>query len=513
MAASTSSNWAPNRLQRDNSSFYEYETRPADLSRDRGFFQSHDGRRGFQSAHNIGAKRRRVCPSDLVDSLRDWVPLPDEANGELDADETSADAGDKRKHYLSSDEPMVPWRALKQFFLDELLRNDGLGDALDEKTCSCCKTPLHETVTSFSLSRLWGLCTMSHLPLHRLKEWNGMFWASTTLKKLGFVYQLGHGGYTCPHPAPTPHDMVVMDTEAIHTVSYRYCRCDKADHANNLQQLLRNEWYPATTVDPATCATFRVIETFRILNVVGNINVHNFVGAMERQTDPSQVEKVPDRYKSFGLMARQYSFAKRTKRAGRGHDPAVRMQSSIWFLYMLILAMDANFRLKNRLRANKRDDPPLGDGWGYIVEEGPYKEHLHGYVAEKDVSTCIAFAALLQKDTRLTTGLRSSGVGGVVCAWHEVVRPQGIGDLQKGERYANMDYILMSAILGITALYLAISLTLRDCAEMPITKQRAAETFAPVPEGLEPNKGAERGWEERMRGRIDRLIAGKEVSD
>lgn len=111
--------------------------------------------------------------------------------------------------------------------------------------------------------------------------------------KLGLIYQLGHGGHPCRRPAPKVHEMVVMDTEAIHTVQYRYCGCDKADRANNLEQLMRNEWYPATTVDPATCATFRSLETFRTLNVVGNINVHDFVGSMERQTDPAQVEKVP----------------------------------------------------------------------------------------------------------------------------------------------------------------------------------------------------------------------------
>jgi hypothetical protein len=48
--------------------------------------------------------------------------------------------------------------------------------------------------------------------------------------------------------------------------------------------------------------------------------------------------------------------------------------------------MDANFRLKNRLRVNAHDDPPLGSGWGYMVEDAPYKEHLRNYVAEKDVS-------------------------------------------------------------------------------------------------------------------------------
>ncbi|KAJ6448675.1 hypothetical protein C8R47DRAFT_1084955 [Mycena vitilis] len=32
--------------------------------------------------------------------------------------------------------------------------------------------------------------------------------------------------------------------------------------------------------------------------------------------------------------------------------------------------------LKNRLRANEHDDPPLGSGWGHLVEETPYKEHV-----------------------------------------------------------------------------------------------------------------------------------------
>jgi hypothetical protein len=118
---------------------------------------------------------------------------------------------------------------------------------------------------------------------------------------------------------------------------------------------------------------------------------------------------------------------------------------------MLLIAIDANFRLKNRIRANELEDPPLGPGWGYWVEPKGYQEHVRRYVKETDVSlvlstideilmtvaqisTCIAFAALLQKDTRMTTGLRVSGVGGCVCARHECMRPNGLGDLQKGER-------------------------------------------------------------------------------
>ena len=57
------------------------------------------------------------------------------------------------------------------------------------------------------------------------------------------------------------------------------------------------------------------------------------------------------------------------------------------YQHMLILALDANFRLKNRIRNKERGYPSLGDGSAYFVELQPYKEHLRHYVAEKDVSS------------------------------------------------------------------------------------------------------------------------------
>jgi hypothetical protein len=63
---------------------------------------------------------------------------------------------------------------------------------------------------------------------------------------------------------------------------------------------MRNAWYPATTVDPATCATYTALDLFRLLNVVGNINVHDFVGVLERNTDPLRVNKVPVRLFDIG---------------------------------------------------------------------------------------------------------------------------------------------------------------------------------------------------------------------
>ncbi|KAG1879205.1 hypothetical protein F4604DRAFT_1923360 [Suillus subluteus] len=44
-------------------------------------------------------------------------------------------------------------------------------------------------------------------------------------------------------------------------------------------------------------------------------------------------------------------------------------------------------------------------------------------------------------------GLTATGVGMIDCARHDMKLPNGVGDLQKGEQYINMDYIMCSALL------------------------------------------------------------------
>lgn len=51
------------------------------------------------------------------------------------------------------------------------------------------------------------------------------------------------------------------------------------------------------------------------------------------------------------------------------------------------------------------------------------------------ISTCVGFQALAKATTRDTRGLRYTGVGGTMCGRSEMVLPNGIGNLQKGERY------------------------------------------------------------------------------
>jgi len=53
------------------------------------------------------------------------------------------------------------------------------------------------------------------------------------------------------------------------------------------------------------------------------------------------------------------------------------------FLYKLILAIDANFRLKNRFKGNVDDG--LGTGWAYFVASAAYKAYLKKFVKQNEV--------------------------------------------------------------------------------------------------------------------------------
>ncbi|TRM58348.1 hypothetical protein BD626DRAFT_573568 [Schizophyllum amplum] len=469
----------------------------------------------LQGAH-VGwdALEREDAPFDFPEWATGWAANGDNnASPDYTGEDEFVDIGMKRGRSTQVN-PMDTWRHhSQQLYLAELLRGDGLRDALNNPHCTSCLAVYDQAYqpsptaaaaaatsgaepcdvddsTATRTNRLlccWecgdfneclDCCLKRHLcmPLHIIESWTGAYWEKTTLATLGLVYQLGHGGYPCRHPEERVRRMVVID-QAIHTVHLRYCQCRLSDSATNVVQLLRNRWYPATAIDPETCATFSSLDFFRQAAVQANVNAHNYIKVLEHQTDALHLNWLADREKAFWRMARQYAFLMRLKRAGRGNVPgdiattqpadlAVRclacprdgynlpdnweeLKDNEKYRFQTILAVDANFRLKNRIRKNERSEAALGEGLGYFVDTVPYKEHVKGYVSEKDISSCIAFQALAEKDTKLTTGLRVSGVGGIICARHEIVQPHGLVDLQKGERYCNIDYALCSVINAI----------------------------------------------------------------
>ncbi|KAL1671091.1 hypothetical protein EV122DRAFT_227124 [Schizophyllum commune] len=421
--------------------------------------------------------------NDVLDEYDDGSAMGEGLACEEPAEVIECSTG-KRKHY-NSDDPSRVWRGYQQLFLDELVRHEGLASDLYSASCvSCGATPddakgLIKCDTCGVFLECRSCCLTRHkcLPHHRIQRWNGQHWdKSATLSDIGLVYQLGHGGHSCPAPSPRTSltSMTLISPTGISRIAIAYCGCSRSSNATRVQQLLREGWYPATTQEPNTCATFKALDHFELLAVVANVNVRDYISTLERAGDALHLGKTPDVYKAFGRISRQWGFLLRMKRAGRAHEKAgiggtteggaavrcwacprdgVNMPSG-WrdadaqFIHTLFLSNDANFRLKNRLRHNARPDGPLGPGLGCIVEPTKYLDHVKRSVSESDVSTCISFAALMEKNTKLTTGCRVSRAGATSCTRHECIRPMGFRDLQKGERYANMDYIFWSALVG-----------------------------------------------------------------
>ncbi|KAJ2971268.1 hypothetical protein NUW54_g12541 [Trametes sanguinea] len=317
----------------------------------------------------------------------------------------------------------------------------------------------------------------------------------TTLKALGLTIQLGHrhDQQACPNPIPARADFTVIDLNGRHPVSLAYCGCDNAANAGDyVQQLLRFDLYPATDCEPNTAFTYALLEHYHIQSLQGKISMYDYYTSLERMTDNTGIEKARDRYKSFMRVVAQWRHLKMLQRAGRGHDPSgvdgtspgelavpcpacphpafnlppnwESVSDDLKYLYILTVAIDACFRLKRRDVSGVDKNPILGSGWAYFVEDTGYKEILLGYRKEDEVrlilptarhgtsltvaqiSSCTGFSALDHADSKFSRGYDATGVGAVVCARHEFWLAQGVGDLQKGERYINMDYIFVSAM-------------------------------------------------------------------
>jgi hypothetical protein len=162
-------------------------------------------------------------------------------------------------------------------------------------------------------------------------------------------------------------------------------------------------------------------------------------------------------------MVREWRHLKSLKRAGRGHDftgvnatsagecavlcpacpqPGKNLPEQ-WkdapdnqrWLYSLFVGIDANFKLKRKKVSSEKADPSLNQGWSYFVEETTYKEFLaeHGNLPQER-STCSNYDAMAKANSKNAQFLDTTGAGTVDCVRHDMKRPNGVGDLQKGER-------------------------------------------------------------------------------
>ncbi|KAI0686696.1 hypothetical protein C8T65DRAFT_590939 [Cerioporus squamosus] len=387
----------------------------------------------------------------------------------------------RAKRYPASDEPLRAWIPFRDQYLDAVLRHEGRGWARTATACVRCEQHApafrcKECVGGDMLCQECLVDTHAHLPLHRVQKWEGTFFKKVALRDLGLFLRPAHlDGSKCLTCRPGPEGLTsvtVIHVNGLHTVDIQFCSC-VPDERRSL--FLRLAWWPATALDPRTCATFVVLRQFHLLNLQGKLTIYDFYKSLEIATDNSGLENIPDRAQAMTIMVRQWRHILLAKRAGRGHDssgisgtqqgglalpcracprPGVNLPAN-WenapaedaWLYQLMISQDANFRLKNRLRTGSHEDPWLGPGLAYCVDEVPYGEYIALFATQEDIRTCSGFAALLNALTRNAKGLRSTGIIAVSCR-HELFLGKGMGDMQKGERWANIDYLVASAVKG-----------------------------------------------------------------
>ncbi|KAJ7884172.1 hypothetical protein B0H14DRAFT_2339297 [Mycena olivaceomarginata] len=375
-----------------------------------------------------------------------------------------------------------------------MLRHDGRGDYIDQTVCAgsgCEATQILYRCTDCMHGSLYCGSCVKHLhasmPFHRIERWENSWFRRCSLKSLGVRIQLGHRvGEPCPNPSKSAgDDFVVITTQGIEEVGLDYCDCGTAKAKS--VQLLRMKLYPATGTNPRSAATFASLRRFAHMTLESKCSPYEFYHSLVRETDNTGLEPSRDRYREFLRMTRQWQHLLLLKRAGRGHDPCEdRINATkpgevallcpacphpginlppdwekapvhLRFLYALFLAIDANFRLMRKDVSSEEKDPGLVKGWGFFGEVTKYMAHLEKHWDQKqDRSTCVSHDAV-DKPLREFVGTASSGIGTVDCARHNMKRPNGVGDLQMGERYLNMDYLFFMSLAGCLLLQLFVS--------------------------------------------------------
>ncbi|KAJ7821558.1 hypothetical protein B0H14DRAFT_3471465 [Mycena olivaceomarginata] len=291
---------------------------------------------------------------------------------------------------------------------------------------------------------------------------------------------IGHPfGEDCPfNYLGQSRTFVVLHNNGIHTLDVDFCSCRGAPC--EVDQLLNVGWYPATHQNPSTAATVSLLRRFHKLNLQARLPAYDFYNTLVLLTNATHSKMVPNRLPQFMNMVREYRHLQMCKRAGRGHDPgglsatkpgelAIQCRAcphpdinlppdwadapaEVAWIYRLLVSEDANFKMKGRAQSSRDKDPTLGPGWAYMVASDGYLKFLAQHIHEDEISHCVSFAALWSANNKRAKGLRASGVGSVSCSRHEMFRPLGMGDLQRGEQYANMDYIWFSSLMGIILL-------------------------------------------------------------
>ncbi|KAJ7799448.1 hypothetical protein B0H14DRAFT_3886073 [Mycena olivaceomarginata] len=374
-----------------------------------------DGRRADVQALPIRHERLAPAPGPTPATTLDdddWVDLPAE-------EEPRADGAPKRKRkrYATTDDNIRHWVAnYRDVYLRVLVTREGfMGEA---PVCPCGQPAKYRCTECFGLQLFCRGCVVeAHRlrPLCRLEAWNGTFFERRELRNLGLRVQLGHSdNRPCPHAHPGCRKFVVIASNGFHHVSLDFCQCRRSGSQQHWEQLLSYGWYPGTPDNPQSAITIPALKLFHAVSLQGKTTAYHFFNALAKITDNTGSKAFKRRYQLALRVVRQWRNLRALKRGGMGNDPD---------------------RCTSETREGELGSTALHVPKGFVKTLGEQKE----------MSTCTGLAALDHANTKYSQGYAVTGCGMVTCGRHEIVCKNGVGDLQSGEKYGNMDYIVASA--------------------------------------------------------------------
>jgi hypothetical protein len=308
------------------------------------------------------------------------------------------------------------------------------------------RLPFHRVQVRFLCS-----CALHGLPLILLTQhWTGDYFERATLKQLGAVLPLLHGGEQCPSGLPNPSTLTVFHCNRFHTVSVAYCNCPGAPLAP--AQLPRSCLWPGTQDVPHTAGTFDLLRLFQTADHRAHVNVTDMYRVLELMTDGYGLEALPvrpilgrcvpvltysqDSVDQLRVMVRQWRVTKMFRHAGRflqpggvaatarGElaipchacpDPARNLPNSwradeallygppyysavtrtdpfLSWMYILFVAMDGNFKQSNFFCKDGWRDLPLLAGLAYMINPTPFNRWVLAHTNDVDVSGWSSFS-------------------------------------------------------------------------------------------------------------------------
>ncbi|KAJ7786772.1 hypothetical protein B0H14DRAFT_2630156 [Mycena olivaceomarginata] len=388
---------------------------------------------------------------------------------------------------LNSDRPLQTWYPYNDEYLGENLRRKGRGSERTYSRCAgirgsarthCANPECKDKNAEAEQARQchgapeWRCVDQACVG----ERWNGRRFVRKRngLKKLGLRVQLNHPpGVVCPYRKAAATDFVLYDLNGVHELNVDFCGCLQPNGGPALERRTQS-W-----------------------NCLGKLSAYDFLRGLERCTNNDGLSKPPDRRKPFMHIVRQWREVKRMKRGKQGHkkggtkatkrgELALRCRACPdpeWNLEEDWQNIDPAYRLRTRY---------LATDWGTSAPArgaDGYKAHIGKHVNEKEISNCSGFQAMFMANTKRVKGLCTTGIGGVTCARHNMWRANGMGDLQVGERYCNMDFLLLAALMGFQILYLILSYNIA-CQYAINFWQRVAQ----MPRSMQPQLAPENVW-------------------